>query len=210
MLETLPAGWEERAGEDGVVMFRNVESGRTSTEHPADASFRALLERERSSRKPYLSVQRAVFAEPMLHFRTDRSPEGALLRTEGKAACATTAGPCASHRSAHACWEGKAACATTAGTCASHRSAHACWEVVQSRRYTRVADGRCARWWWSAVLAASGQWLDFYDAYGKRYWYHLLSHEVGTDVEAIRAPACALTIQRIWRGYDTDAQAAES
>jgi hypothetical protein len=29
-------------------------------------------------------------------------------------------------------------------------------------------------------------------------------------VEAIRAPACALTIQRIWRGYDTDAQAAES
>lgn len=41
------------------------------------------LERERSTRTPYLSVQRAVFAEPMLHFRNDRSPEGAVLRTEG-------------------------------------------------------------------------------------------------------------------------------
>jgi len=45
VLETLPTGWEERAGDDGVMMYRNVETGRTTTEHPSDASFRALVRR---------------------------------------------------------------------------------------------------------------------------------------------------------------------
>jgi hypothetical protein len=43
VLETLPTGWEERAGDDGVMIYRNVETGRTTTEHPSDASFRALV-----------------------------------------------------------------------------------------------------------------------------------------------------------------------
>jgi len=139
------------------------------------------LERERSTRTPYLSVQRAVFAEPMLHFRNDRSPEGAALRTEG-----TLHGAACGRPSALSPFVGL------------HR---------QSQRVKNLTHGvaRFLRWWAglavSAVLAASGQWLDFYDAYGKRYWYNLLSHEVSTDVEAIRAPSCALTIQRIWRGY---------
>lgn len=45
VLETLPTGWEERAGDDGVMMYRNIETGRTTTEHPSDASFRALVHR---------------------------------------------------------------------------------------------------------------------------------------------------------------------
>jgi hypothetical protein len=53
------------------------------------------LERERSTRPPYLSVQRAVFAEPMLHFRNDRSPEGAVLRTEGTLHAAAACPPVA-------------------------------------------------------------------------------------------------------------------
>lgn len=54
------------------VLDSYVGSRRYSTEeHPADTYFKALLERERAKRHPYISIQTKYFTQPVAHFRND-------------------------------------------------------------------------------------------------------------------------------------------
>mmetsp|Transcript_2518 Transcript_2518/g.5030 ORF Transcript_2518/g.5030 Transcript_2518/m.5030 type:complete len:426 (+) Transcript_2518:79-1356(+) len=78
VLETMPEGWEEHVDPSGRTLYRNHEQGYSTEEHPADTYFKALLERERAKRHPYISIQTKYFTQPVAHFRND---EGGRLRT---------------------------------------------------------------------------------------------------------------------------------
>mmetsp|Transcript_16093 Transcript_16093/g.22220 ORF Transcript_16093/g.22220 Transcript_16093/m.22220 type:complete len:417 (+) Transcript_16093:38-1288(+) len=51
------------------------------------------------------------------------------------------------------------------------------------------------------VEPAAGNFVPFYDLYGQRYWFNMVTERITTDLKEVREAPAALTIQRVWRGY---------
>jgi len=49
-------------------------------------------------------------------------------------------------------------------------------------------------------IPATGPWMDFTDYYGRTYWYNLVTGRVQESLGDYRREACAVAIQRHWRG----------
>ena len=69
---------------------------------------------------------------------------------------------------------------------------------VLKHRKDFAADGRPLR---TPIVPACGVYLDFYDAYGHKYWFNMQTGHVMNDLVALRRPWAAVCIQRIWRGF---------
>ena len=133
VLEALPEGWEEVETEDGRILYINTDTETSTEEHPNDAHFKDLLERERNKRPPHPTLTEEAYEWPTVHYRNDRDAGGNMLRTE--------------------------------------------------------------------MAAATGTWLDFYDVYGRRFWYDLGTERVTMDIREVKYIPSIVFIQRIWRGY---------
>eukprot|EP00232_Nephroselmis_pyriformis_P002888 CAMPEP_0182909120 /NCGR_PEP_ID=MMETSP0034_2-20130328/35578_1 /TAXON_ID=156128 /ORGANISM="Nephroselmis pyriformis, Strain CCMP717" /LENGTH=421 /DNA_ID=CAMNT_0025045355 /DNA_START=63 /DNA_END=1325 /DNA_ORIENTATION=+ len=133
VLEALPDGWEETVAPDGTVLYLNIEGGFSTEEHPTDASFKALLSRERRKRHPYMTIMPQYYEYPPARFREDRDADGKPLRTP--------------------------------------------------------------------VIPNQGSWVDFFDVYGRRFWYDLATERVTMDYDEVRYMARVSTIQRVFRGF---------
>jgi len=83
VIESLPEGWEETAAADGRALYVNHADGSSTEDHPLDAYFREMLERERGKRAPYYSTMPAWYCEnSVVRYRNDRAADGHTLRTE--------------------------------------------------------------------------------------------------------------------------------
>ena len=71
------------------------------------------------------------------------------------------------------------------------------WPTVHYR-HDRDTGGNVLR---TETAAATGSWVDFYDVYGRRFWYDLATENVTMDLREVKYVPCIVTIQRIWRGY---------
>jgi len=50
-------------------------------------------------------------------------------------------------------------------------------------------------------IPMTGPWMDFWDYYGRRVWYNLETGAAQDELGDMREEACAVAIQRHWRGY---------
>ncbi|KAK3253050.1 hypothetical protein CYMTET_37679 [Cymbomonas tetramitiformis] len=89
LLEALPENWEEFIDDSGRTLYRNVEKGYSTEDHPADDYFKGLIQRERQKRPPYYSIKPAVYVKPVVHYRNDMGIDGSTLRTKVEPASGT-------------------------------------------------------------------------------------------------------------------------
>uniref|UniRef100_A0A061RNP9 WW domain-containing protein n=3 Tax=Tetraselmis sp. GSL018 TaxID=582737 RepID=A0A061RNP9_9CHLO len=67
-------------------------------------------------------------------------------------------------------------------------------------------DGDVVR---TPVIPNCGTYIDFYDIYGRHFWYDIVTDHVTLDVREVRYIPAVVTLQRIWRGYVTRRQISE-
>jgi len=73
------------------------------------------------------------------------------------------------------------------------------WPVTHHKKLTDAKGNELH----TPVIPFTGTYVDFYDIYGRHFWYDIVTDHVTMDVMEVKYIPAVITLQRIFRGYLT-------